>query len=319
MRKLFGILIISSMSTMLLGGPAIKQEPKNEGKPNTPGGPEIAEVASIFKGVVKLHVSLGEYVKKGQLLFEVNTDMLQAQKEFDEANLKFMELVLKRAKKLISNNSISVDDVQQCERDLGVAEWNLKNTIKKIAASKYYAPFDGTVTKIIRYNGSGLGDNDDEVEVTAGKANVDTKNKVALVCTRWPGILDLKVKLGEKVKKGQLLFVSSTITDSGNEVTAQKKIDEFKLIYAKKYYDREKQLFNAKMAGNAIGSPVSYYDYYKSYIDYREAMKTVKIDELQIKQSSGYAPFDGEVTEIFRYSKSGNGAGKPVLNLTASE
>ena len=42
----------------------------------------------------------------------------------------------------------------------------------------------------------------------------------------------------------------------------------------------------------------------------------LEIAKLQIKQSSYYAPFDGKITKIIRYTSSGNGAGKPVMYIT---
>ena len=265
---------------------------------------KVAKVASVYKGIVKLHVKLGEYVKKGQLLFEVKQDILDLQKNFNESDLKFMQRCMQGADGLIANHSISLDDYQQCQRDLGAAEYQLKKTQAHIKFSKYYAPFDGTVTKIVRYDGSGLGDNDEEIEVTQGNVKVNTENRVGLVCTRWPGVLELEVKLGDKVRKGQLLFKTQT-----DDIEAQKKIDENKLIYSKKLFNRSKKLFKT--------STVSLYNYYLSKIEYKEALKNVETNEIQIKQSSMYAPFDGTITQIFRYSGSGNGAGKPVLNITA--
>jgi multidrug efflux pump subunit AcrA (membrane-fusion protein) len=306
MKKTAIIVYFLILAFSVYAAPVIKDEPQNTGNAVNETTSQVAEVASVYKGIVKLHVKLGDYVKKGQLLFEVNTDQLQALKKFDEANLGFMNTCVERAKKLFKLHSISKDDYQKCLRDYGVAQNQLKNTLAKIKFSKYYAPFDGTVTKIIRYDGSGLGDNDDEVEITQGKINVKTKNRVGLVCTRWPGVLELNVKLGEKVRKGQLLFKIQT-----DDIEAQKKMHVEELAYYKELYNRYVVLHKT--------SNVSLYDYYRSFIGYREAMKEVITDKLQITQSSGYAPFDGKITHIFRYSGSGNGSGKPVLNIMADE
>ena len=264
--------------------------------------PQVAQVASIFKGIAVLKVQLGQKVKKGQLLFEVNQDILKVQKKFNEQDLKFNQKVIAGADKLIKTNAISLADYQECLKDKIDAHEALAITNIAIDDSKYYSPFDGTVTKIIRYDGSGLGDNDPEVEVTEGNVEVDTKNPIALVCTRYPAILDLKVTLGQKVKKGDLLFVSNTAM-----FTAKKKQAENLLAYYDEIYKRRVKLYKTHT--------VSEYLYYLSENDYHRAEMNLAVSKLEIAQSSGYAPFDGTVTEIFRYTGSGNGAGKPVLNI----
>jgi len=51
---------------------------------------------------------------------------------------------------------------------------------------------------------------------------------------------------------------------------------------------------------------------------YEQAVMNVEIDKIKIKQSTCYSPFDGTVSRIYRYSGSGNGAGKPVVSITAA-
>ena len=295
-KKTFAVLIVSMLSIVAYAAPK-----------EAYAAPKEAWVASIYKGVVELKVQLGQQVKKGQLLFEVNQDILNIDKETNKKTVAFVKDVLKAGKKLIDKHSISQNDYQLSERDLKVSTAVLKTTESQIALSKYYAPFDGTVTKIVRYDGSGLGDNDNEVQITAGAVKVNTANQVALVCTRWPGVLDLKVAKGQKVKKGELLYTINT-----SNIKAQKGIAEAKAKYAKILYDRNKKLY-----GNTSSHATSLYKYTKSKNDWVKANAAVEKLKIQIKQSSGYAPFDGTVTKIYRYSGSGNGAGKPVVDITA--
>ena len=171
--------------------------------------PRVANVASSYKGIVVLKVELGQQVKKGQLVFQLNMDSALAEKKYKESTLDFNQVVMERATKLIKKHSISLDDFQQCNRDLAVAQADLKVTEAEIELSKYYAPFDGTVTKIIRYNG-GLGDNDPEIEITEGNVKVDTANRVSTSCTFWEGVLEIKAHVGDKVKKGDMLYTINT-------------------------------------------------------------------------------------------------------------
>ena len=265
---------------------------------------QVASIASLYKGVVELHVMLGERVKKGQLLFELNQDILKVQKKYYAYKVKFTKEVLEGAKKLVKIHSLPVDDLQQSIRDYLIAKSSYDLVGYNIKASKYYAPFAGTVTKIIRYDGSGLGDSDNEIEITKGFVKVDTENRVAIVCNRWPGILDLKVKLGQKVKKGGILFSIDT-----NALKIQKEKSETLLKYTKLLYGRR----NIRKS-----KTVSLYKTDLAENDYKYALMNVEIDEIKIRQSTNYAPFDGTVTKIYRYSGSGNGAGKPAVDITAA-
>jgi multidrug resistance efflux pump len=269
--------------------------------------PREAWVASVYKGVIELKVQLGQQVKKGQILFEVNQDILKADRKSNESSVKFLKKVMEGGKRLNEKHSISLDDYQQCERDLAVEENIFKAVDAQITMSKYYAPFDGTVTKVVRYDGSGLGDNDNEIQIIEGRVKVDTANRVGLVCTRWPGVLTLKVDEGEKVKKGQLLYTINTA-----DIDAQIAEAEAKAKYAKIAYDRQKKLY-----GTATEHATSLYNYLKSKDDLNKQEAEVEKLKIQLKQSSGYAPFDGTVTKIYRYTGSGNGSGKPVMDITA--
>jgi multidrug efflux pump subunit AcrA (membrane-fusion protein) len=268
-----------------------------------------AWVASPYKGVVELKVQLGQQVKKDQLLFEVNQNILEVDKKSSEVTVKFLKIVMAGGEKLYEKQSISQDVYQQCQRDLAIEKNILKTVEAQIAASKLHAPFDGTVTKIIRYDGSGLGDNDDELQVTEGEVKVNTANRVGLVCTRWEGILTLKVDQGQKVKKGQLLYTINTA-----DIEAQIAEAEAKAKYMKITFERQKELY-----GTTAVHATSLYKFLLSKDDLNKQVGEVEKLKIKLKQCSGYAPFDGTVTKIYRYTGSGNGAGKPVMDITASK
>ncbi len=265
---------------------------------------QVANIASPYKGVIELNVKLGQQVKKGQLLFELNQDILKAQKKYYKSSLTLYKDILAGAKKLVKTHAIPLDLFQQSVRDSLMSKSSYKLILNTIRTSKYYAPFDGTVTKIVRYDGSGLGDNDDEIEVSKGFVKVDTANRVAMVCNRWSGIVDLKVGLSQKVKKGQPLF-----SIDKKEFEIQKEKHESFLKYSKLLYDRRLMLSKTKS--------VSLYKMGLAENKYEEAVMNVKIDEIKIRQCTFYAPFDGTVTKVYRYSGSGNGKGKPVVDITA--
>jgi multidrug resistance efflux pump len=263
--------------------------------------------ASVYKGIVDLKVELGQQVKKGQLIFQVKHDILNIDKAVNTTSVKFLEKVLEGGEKLAKIHAISINDLQLCQRGLVVEQNILKSIDAQIADSMYYAPFDGTITKIKRYQGSGLGDNDDEIEITEGNVKVDTANQVALVCTRWAGVLDLKVGLGQKVKKGELLFSTNT-----NDLKAQLDKAKAKAKYDAIVHEREKSLY-----GKTTEHATSLYKYLLAKDTFNKQNAEVKKIELQITQCSMYAPFDGTVINIYRYTGSGNGQGKPVMDIKA--
>jgi multidrug resistance efflux pump len=266
--------------------------------------PQVAQVAPMYKCIVENKVVLGQKVKEGQLLFQCNLDIQNADLKYQKLKKGFLKEVLDGAEKLKKTNAISMADFLEGKKDFIDAEEQLLLTEIEITNSKYYSPFDGTVTNIVRPSGSGLGDNDDQIEVTEGVVEVNTQNPtVALICTRWPGILELKVKLGQTVKKGDLLFTSNTA-----EFEEQKKQAENILKYVKTIYKRNKKLYSTKS--------VSLYKYALAENKYHEVERDLAKAKLQISQSSCHAPFDGTITKIYRYTGSGNGAGKPVVDIT---
>lgn len=299
LKGFFVVLVVSFV------GFINQQTNASELKSENSSSPRVAQISACYKGILKLNVKLGQQVKKGQLLFEQDTEELEIIKQYDEEALKIDKGFVEKGKDLFSKKSISKDLYSKLESNYAVSLNTLKSTLATISASKYYAPFDGTVTKIVSYDGSAFNDGDVEMEISEGNVNVDTKNQVGIVCSRWKGIVDLNVTLGEKVKKGQLLFKINT-----DVLEAQLKIDEAKLQYAKGLYERNTAL-NVRS--------VAPYDYEKSYVEYYNASKALVNDKIEIKHAYQYAPFDGTITTIVRYSGSGVGECKPILSITASE
>lgn len=264
--------------------------------------PSKGEVSSMIKGVIELKVKLGQKVKKGQVLYTLNKDILNIERDYCQKHLDIMEYVIKRARDLIKKDAISYKDYQETVRDYYNAKLKLQLNKEEEDAYTYCAPFDGTVTTIVRYDSSGTPDNDPQVIVTKGKADVDDTVK-AEMCTRWPSLVEPKVTLGQDVKKGDILFTCNTST-----YIAQLKIDENKLSLAQKEVVRLGKLQKTNTA--------SLVEFLYAKDDYNRTFADVEISKIKLKQCSVYAPFDGKVTRVYRLQGSGLNEGKPVVQLT---
>jgi multidrug resistance efflux pump len=280
--------------------------------------PAVARISScpFLDGMVDMKVSLGEHVKKGQLLFIISTDYTQITKVQCENRVWYYKEEYERIKKLAKSRSKSLENVQE-------AKYNLEHAIESLKIesllinkwSKYYAPFDGVVTKIYNYSGSGVSrgsgncaNNNAVLEVTKledyKKGGIKIGPAVAQVIPMLIGIVDLKVTLGEKVKKSQLLFKIDT---AFYEIRKAKR--KANLEYNKAKYERTKKLYEQN------NGSLKYYQ--TALYDYKNAVQDLKATELLVnKRSCYYAPFDGIVTNITHYTGSFVFAGHKVLEVT---
>jgi multidrug resistance efflux pump len=213
--------------------------------------PAVARISScpFLDGMVNMKVSLGEHVKKGQLLFTISTDYTQIKKAQCKNRVWYYKEEYERIKKLAKSRSKSLENVQE-------AKYNLEHAIESLKIenllinkwSKYYAPFDGVITKIYNYSGSGVSrgsgncvNNNAVLEVAKledyKKGEIKIGPAAAQVIPMLIGTVDLKVTPGEKVKKGQLLFKIDT---SFYKIRKAKR--KANLEYNKAKYERTKKI-----------------------------------------------------------------------------
>ena len=278
--------------------------------------PAVARISSYLEGIVKLNVSLGEHVKKGQLLFNISTDYTKIIKEKCKNGVWFYKEEYNRIKKLGESHSKSIEEVEESKYNYENAVGDLK--IQELLInkwSKYYAPFDGVVTNIYNYSGSGVSNgsgncnNGDAIlEVTKQedfkKGLVKISPAIAHVAPMITGPVELKVTLGEKVKRGQPLF---DIDMAYNKISNMKYAAKVKYYKAK--YERTKHLYRKNTD--------SLKTYQTAEHDYKNAVQDQKGNELIINKRSKYkAPFDGTVTNIIYYTGSNVFIGHKVLEIT---
>jgi membrane fusion protein, multidrug efflux system len=117
-------------------------------------------IESMIKGqITKVSFTDGAFVKKGQLLFQVDSSIYKAQLdnnkavlEKDYAALNMKESIYNRAKKLIDRKIISEEEYEQTKTDLAVAKAevktalaNIKEDLINIEYCHIHSPISGTV------------------------------------------------------------------------------------------------------------------------------------------------------------------------------
>ncbi len=149
---------------------------------------QYVDVGTQVSGQLKaIHVDIGDPVKKGQLLAEIDPRVYQAQVEAGEAKQNSLraqlkqqkaeavlaEQNLKRNQNLIAVNAVSQQALQETESQAAVAraqvdsivaqiqetESNLKASRTNLSYTKIYAPMAGTVTSLPTKEGQTLNAN----------------------------------------------------------------------------------------------------------------------------------------------------------------
>lgn len=149
---------------------------------------QYVDVGTQVSGQLKkIHVDIGDTVKKGQLLAEIDPRVYQAQVEAGEAHLNSLRALLnqqkatavladqnlKRNQNLIAATAVSQQALQETESAAAVAhaqvdsiaaqiqetESNLKASRTNLGFTKIFAPMDGTVTTLPTKEGQTLNAN----------------------------------------------------------------------------------------------------------------------------------------------------------------
>jgi macrolide-specific efflux system membrane fusion protein len=163
---------------------------------------QYVDVGTQVSGQLKaIHVEIGDTVKKGQLLAEIDPRVYQAQVEAGEAGLNSLraqlnqqkaeavlaEQNLQRNQNLIAVNAVSQQALQETESQAAVekaqvnsiiaqiqqTESNLKASRTNLSYTKIYAPMAGTVTTLPTKEGQTLNANQ-TAPVVLQVANLDT-------------------------------------------------------------------------------------------------------------------------------------------------
>jgi RND family efflux transporter MFP subunit len=134
-------------------------------KPQT--GAEVRIGAQLSGVVQKLHVSIGDEVKKGSLLAEIdpaqfiaNRDQAAAVLKNAKANLAYIASNTLRQAQLYKDKVIAADEYEQAERNLAMAraeverqEANVRLLETQLALTKVYATISGVVASVSTQEG----------------------------------------------------------------------------------------------------------------------------------------------------------------------
>ncbi len=123
-------------------------------------GQQTVEIRPKIAGYIeRILVDEGAYVKKGQLLFQLNDKDLQAAVRSSEAQVKVVEadvhsarLNLEKTKPLVEKNIVSTFDLESAEStlkakeaQLAQAKANLENVRENLQYTRILSPADGTI------------------------------------------------------------------------------------------------------------------------------------------------------------------------------
>lgn len=128
--------------------------------------PVVAQMVSMIEGQICYEVPLGERVKKGELVEKLDTRAAHAQVLSDISDIIYSKRIYNDAYQMVQSQSISTeefcDDKYKFEK--AIEQYKIDKDIEKHCS--IYAPFDGTVTKVVNYPGSGVGDGNEILEIT---------------------------------------------------------------------------------------------------------------------------------------------------------
>jgi membrane fusion protein (multidrug efflux system) len=118
------------------------------------------ELRALEKGYLQhIYVDEGQFVKKGQLLFQIMPTIYQAEKQKSQAEASFAEIEYQNTKNLNDSNVVSKNELALAKAKLEKAKAELSLAQAHLSFTEIRAPFDGIVG---RFNDVRLGSLVDE-------------------------------------------------------------------------------------------------------------------------------------------------------------
>lgn len=106
------------------------------------------ELRALEKGYLqKIYVDEGQFVKQGQLLFQIMPNLYQAEMEKARAEANFAEIEYKNTKKLADSDVVSPNELAMAKAKLDKAKAELSLAQVHLNFTQIKAPFDGYIDR----------------------------------------------------------------------------------------------------------------------------------------------------------------------------
>ncbi len=113
---------------------------------------EAEEINLAFRvagPIAKIHVKEGQFVKKGQLVAEMDSRDYLVQQKATETQVKQLQSEYARIAELNKRKSVADNDYEKMKAGKEMAEAKLKNANDQLTDTKLYAPFSGYITSVM--------------------------------------------------------------------------------------------------------------------------------------------------------------------------
>ena len=114
------------------------------------GDVSAIQQANIFPkvsgNIEKIYVDIGSNVKKNQLLAMIDTTELHQQVQQTAASFQNARLSFERNKKLLEQDLVSKEDLDNAETSMKIAQANYETAMTQLCYACIKAPFDGFIT-----------------------------------------------------------------------------------------------------------------------------------------------------------------------------
>jgi len=104
--------------------------------------------------IKKIHVREGDYVKKGQLIAEMDARDYEVQKAAAQAQVEQLRSEYARVQQLHRRNSVADNDYEKMKAGKEMAEAKLENVNDQLNDTRLYAPFSGYVAEVMFDDGA---------------------------------------------------------------------------------------------------------------------------------------------------------------------
>ncbi len=106
------------------------------------------EIRALEKGYLQnIYVNEGQYVKKGQIMFQIMPLIYQAETQKSEAEVSFAKIEYQNTKQLADSNIVSKNELALAKAKLDKAKAELALSKAHLSFTEIRAPFDGIIDR----------------------------------------------------------------------------------------------------------------------------------------------------------------------------